>query len=187
MVSTQAWYTSMECMCVQLRTVVSYWHLTNRSVICRVTRFLTPVSEDDFRSSDSQNDFSQVTLTITSAQGIQHDFTWQPLDSEDGFCSGWWNVSRKQQSFSGLQSRRWSFSFTSPSISVEQSSTLYHGQSTEPTLMKDAQWDWVSKQISKDLRMRCQLLLTKLIMMLKDNQCGDKQLTPFGTTDIFHL
>ena len=27
------------------------------------------------------------------------------------------------------------------SISVEQSSTLYHGQSTEPTLMKDEQWD----------------------------------------------
>lgn len=64
----QAWYTSMECRCVQLRTVVSYWHLTNPSVICRVTWFLTPVSEDDFRSSDSQNDFSQVTLTITSAQ-----------------------------------------------------------------------------------------------------------------------
>ena len=138
MVSTQAWYTSMECRCVQLRTVVSYWHLTNPSVICRVTWFLTPVSEDDFRSSDSQNDFSQVTLTITSAQmsltttsaqRIQHDFTWQPLDSEDGFRSGCWNVSRKQQSFSGLQSRRWSFSFTAPSISVEQSSTLYHGQS----------------------------------------------------------
>ena len=31
MVSTQAWYTSMECRCVQLRTVVSYWHLTNPS------------------------------------------------------------------------------------------------------------------------------------------------------------
>lgn len=54
---------------------------------CHVQSNVIPdsrVSEDDFRSSDSQNDFSQVTLmitspqmslTTTSVQGIQHDFT----------------------------------------------------------------------------------------------------------------
>ena len=32
------------------------------------------------------------------------------LDSDDGVCSGFWNVSCQQHSFSGLQSPRWSFS-----------------------------------------------------------------------------
>ena len=32
------------------------------------------------------------------------------LDSEDGFHTGCRNISRKQQSFSGLQSSQWSFS-----------------------------------------------------------------------------
>ena len=31
------------------------------------------------------------------------------IDSEEGFCTGFWNLSHKQQSFSG-QSPRWSFS-----------------------------------------------------------------------------
>ena len=39
-----------------------------------------------------------------------HPYIWlnfQPsLDSEDDFCSGWWNVSHYQQSFSGLLSPR---------------------------------------------------------------------------------
>ena len=39
-------------------------------------------------------------------------FNWLPLplDSEDGFRTGCRNVSHLQQSFSGLQSPRWSFS-----------------------------------------------------------------------------
>ena len=39
-------------------------------------------------------------------------FNWLqlPLDPEDGFRTGRRNVSHQQQSFSGLQSPRWSFS-----------------------------------------------------------------------------
>ena len=37
-------------------------------------------------------------------------FKWLTLDSEDGFRTGCRNVRPQQQSFSGIQSTRWSFS-----------------------------------------------------------------------------
>ena len=36
---------------------------------------------------------------------------WRWIDSEDGFCKGCQNVSRQQQSFSGLQWPRWLLTF----------------------------------------------------------------------------
>ena len=55
-------------------------------------------------------------LLYLSANQITHQgfwvFNWLKLslDSEDGFCTGCQNISHKQQSLSGLQSPRWSFS-----------------------------------------------------------------------------
>jgi len=189
MVSTQAWYTSMECRCAQLRTVVSYWHLTNPSVICRVTWFLT--------QEYLKMIFAQVTLKTTSLKWLSRSLLlkclWRRLLLKEFNMTSLDNhLTLKMASAQIVETSVANNSLSQDSnhaddlfhsrhqlsISVEQSSTLYHGQSTEPTLMKDEQWDWVSKQISKDLRTRCQLLLTKLILLLKDNQCGDKRKAP---------
>ena len=73
-----------------------YWH--------------NPISADVFTA----NHITRLPTASLLTNQIAHQgfwvFNWlKSLDSEDGFRTGCWNVSRQQQSFSGLQLPRWSF------------------------------------------------------------------------------
>ena len=80
-----------------------------------VRKWFEPRSNIPWLIKDHMGDWSPekdccLRLTFRPCTCAEAIFRVKSLDFEDGFRTGCRNVSRKQQSFLGLQSPRWSFS-----------------------------------------------------------------------------
>ena len=88
------------------------------------------------RSSGWLESWEGLFLGLTFRQPVQKSSSKSRLNSEDDFCTGWRNVSRKQQSFSGIQSPRWWFSVKVTSLLGSNHFIIVYSLNSETIIIK---------------------------------------------------